>query len=128
MHDSKAMKGIPYEPASYYIFNPAYNNFRRLYKIHQIGAYFVIKAKRNLQYKSIKRKRRLPKNVLSDQTIDLTGFFSKQYYPGSLRLVRYCNEEQQREFIFLTNTFTFQHYRCLNFIKTTCRSNSFLNG
>lgn len=103
MHDSKAMKEIPYEPDSYYVFDRAYNNFKMLYKIHQIGAYFVIRAKRNLKYKSLKWKRRLPKNVLSDQTIELTGFYPKQYYPGSLRLVRYWDEEQQREFIFLTN-------------------------
>ena len=103
MHDSKAMKEIPYEPDSYYIFDRAYNNFKMLYKIHQIGAYFVIRAKRNLKYKSLKWKRRLLKNVLSDQTIELTGFYPKQYYAGSLRLVRYWDEEQQREFIFLTN-------------------------
>ena len=89
MHDSKAMKEIPYEPDSYYIFDRAYNNFKMLYKIHQIGAYFVIRAKRNLKYKPLKWKRRLPKNVLSDQTIELTGFYPKQYYAGSLRLVRY---------------------------------------
>lgn len=103
MHDSKAMKEIPYEPDSYYIYDRAYNNFKMLYKIHQIGAYFVIRAKRNLKYKPLKWKRRLPKNVLSDQTIELTGFYPKQYYSGSLRLVRYWDEEQQREFIFLTN-------------------------
>ncbi|MGB3344826.1 MAG: IS4 family transposase [Aequorivita sp.] len=103
MHDSKAMKEIPYEPDSYYIFDRAYNNFKMLYKIHQIGAYFVIRAKKNLQYRSIKWKRRLPKNVLSDQTIELKGFYPKRYYPESLRLVRYWDEEQQREFIFLTN-------------------------
>ncbi|WP_443093409.1 IS4 family transposase [Gelidibacter japonicus] len=103
MHDSKTMKEIPYEPDSYYIFDRAYNNFKMLYKIHQIGAYFVIRAKRNLKYKPLKWKRRLPKNVLSDQTIGLTGFYPKQYYPGSLRLVRYWDEEQKREFILLTN-------------------------
>lgn len=103
VHDSRAMKEIPYEPGSYYIFDRAYNNFRMLYKIHQISAYFVIRAKKNLQYKSIKWKRRLPGNVLSDVTIELTGFYPKQYYPGPLRLVRYWDEEQKREFVFLTN-------------------------
>jgi hypothetical protein len=103
VHDSKVMKEIPYEPGSYYIFDRAYNNFKMLYKIHQIGAYFVIRAKNNLQYRSIKWKRRLPRNVLSDLTIGLTGFYPKQYYPGSLRLVRYWDELQQREFVFLTN-------------------------
>ena len=103
VHDSKAMKEIPYEPGSYYVFDRAYNNFKMLYKIHQIGAYFVIRAKNNLQYRSIKWKRRLPRNVLSDLTIGLTGFYPKQYYPESLRLVRYWDEQQEREFVFLTN-------------------------
>jgi len=102
-HDSKAMKEIPYESGSYYIFDRAYNNFKMLYKIHQIGAYFVIRAKTNLQYKTIKWKRRLPRNVLSDLTIELTGFYPKQYYPEALRVVRYWDEHQEREFVFLTN-------------------------
>ena len=36
-------------------------------------------------------------------TIELTGFYPKQYYPEKLRLVRYWDEEQKREFVFLTN-------------------------
>jgi hypothetical protein len=103
VHDSKAMKEIPYESGSYYIFDRAYNNFKMLYKVHQIDAFFVVRAKKNLQYKSIKWKRRLPKNVLSDVTIELIGFYPKQYYPEQFRLVRYWDEEQKREFVFLTN-------------------------
>ncbi|HPS72572.1 MAG TPA: IS4 family transposase [Bacteroidales bacterium] len=103
VHDSKAMKEIPYESGSYYIFDRAYNNFKMLYKIHQIQAFFVIRAKKNLQYKVIKWKRRLPKNVLSDILIELTGFYPNQYYPERLRLVKYWDEEQKREFVFLTN-------------------------
>ena len=103
VHDSKAMNEIPYESGSYYIFDRAYNNFKMLYRIHQIGACFVVRAKKNLQYKPVKWKRRLPKNVLSDMSIQLTGFYPKQYYPEPLRLVRYWDEEQKREFIFLTN-------------------------
>jgi hypothetical protein len=103
VHDSRAMKEIPYESGSYYIFDRAYNNFKMLYKIHRIEAYFVVRAKKNLQYKSVKWKRRLPENVLSDVTIELTGFYPKQYYPEQLRLVKFWDEEQKREFVFLTN-------------------------
>lgn len=77
VHDSIAMKEIPYESGSYYIFDRAYNNFKMLYRIHQIEAYFVVRAKKNFQYKSIKWKRRLPINVLSDATIELTVFYPK---------------------------------------------------
>ncbi|OAV71249.1 Transposase [Bacteroidales bacterium Barb4] len=103
VHDSKAMDKIPYESGSCYLFDRAYNNFKMLYRIYQIEARFVVRAKKNLQYKAVKWKRRLPKNVLSDMTIELTGFYPKQYYSDRLRLVRYWDEEQKREFAFLTN-------------------------
>ena len=102
-HDSKAMSEIPYETGSYYIFDRAYNKFSQLFSINQIGAYFVVRAKKNLQYTIIKWKRRLPKNVLSDCTIELTTYKSSNDYPKRLRLVRYYDEEQDREFVFLTN-------------------------
>ena len=61
VHDSKAMDVIPYEQGSYYIFDRGYNDFKRLYKINCIEAYFVVRAKKNLQYKAVKWKRRLPR-------------------------------------------------------------------
>lgn len=117
VHDSKAMSEIPYESGSYYIFDRAYNNFKALYKIHQIDAYFVVRAKKNLQCKIVKWKRRLPKNVLSDITIELTGFYPKQYYPIQLRLVRYWDEEQGREFLFLTNAIHISALQVANLYK-----------
>lgn len=42
VHDSKVMDKIPYESGSYYIFDRAYNNFKMLYRIHQIEACFVV--------------------------------------------------------------------------------------
>ena len=74
-----------------------------LYKIDQIEAYFVVKAKKNLRYKSIQWKRRLSKNVFSGASVLLTGFYPKQYYPEPLRLVKYWDEEQKRGGVFITN-------------------------
>ena len=42
VHDSKVMIEVPYEPDSYYIFDRGYNNFKMLYKIHQIEEYEVL--------------------------------------------------------------------------------------
>ena len=106
VHDSKAMSVIPYEQDSYYVFDRAYNNFKELFRIEQIGAWFVVRAKKNLQYRIVKWKRRLPKNVLSDATIELTGFYPSKYYPKQFRLIRYWDDEQNREFMFLTNNFS----------------------
>ena len=103
VNDSKAMQEIPYETDAYYIFDRGYNNFKELYRIQQMESFFVVRAKSNLQYKCVRWKRRLPKNILSDAEIELTVYKSRKDYPENLRLVRFYDEEQDREFMFLTN-------------------------
>ena len=103
VNDSKAMQEIPYETDAYYIFDRGYNNFKELYRILRMESFFVVRAKSNLQYKCVRWKRRLPKNILTDAEIELTVCKSRKDYPENLRLVRYYDEEQDREFMFLTN-------------------------
>ena len=103
VNDSKAMKEIPIETGAYYIFDRGYNNFKELYRIHRAESFFVVRAKTNLQYKCIKWRRRLPKGILTDAEIELTIYGSQKGYPAHLRLVRFFDEEQGREFMFLTN-------------------------
>ena len=103
VNDSKAMQEIPYETDAYYIFDRGYNNFGELYRIQRMESFFVVRAKSNLQYKCVKWKRRLPKNILTDAEIELTVYKSRKDYPETLRLIRFYDEEQDREFMFLTN-------------------------
>ena len=102
-HDSIAMSSIPYEPNYYYIFDRAYDSFKELYRIYLTDSFYVVRAKTNLKYKIVKWKRRMPKNVLTDAEVKLTGYLSEKKYPESFRLVRYYDEEEEREFTFLTN-------------------------
>lgn len=104
-NDIKAMPEIPYEKGAYYIFDRGYNDFANLFKIEQIEATFVVRAKKNLQFKQIFWKRRLPKNILSDSVIEFVVYKSSKDYPSSLRRVLYFDEEQNRKFVFLTNNF-----------------------
>ena len=103
VNDSKAMQEIPYETDAYYIFDRGYNNFKELCRILRMESFFVVRANSNLQYKCVRWKRRLPKNILTDAEIELTVCKSRKDYPENLRLVRYYDEEQDREFMFLTN-------------------------
>ena len=103
VHDSKAMQTIPYETDAYYIFDRGYNNFKELYRIHRLESFFVVRAKTNLQYRCVKWKRRMPKNILTDAEIELTVYNTHRDYPETLRLVKYYDEEQGRKFMFLTN-------------------------
>ena len=105
-HDIMAMPEIPYEKGAYYIFDRGYNDFSNLFNIEQIEATFVVRAKKNLKFKQVSWKRRLPKNVLSDSTIEFTVYKSSKDYPIPLRRVAYYDEEQNREFVFLTNDFS----------------------
>ena len=103
VYDSKAMPEIPYETGAYYVYDRGYNNFGELYRIQRLESFFVVRAKINLQYKCVRWKRRMPKNILTDAEIELMVYKSRKDYPENLRLVRYYDEEQDREFLFLTN-------------------------
>ena len=117
VHDSKVMSVIPYETGSYYVFDRGYNDFKQLYRIEEIGSYFVIRAKKNLQYRVLKWKRRMPENVLSDAEIELTGYYPSKHYPKRLRLVRYHDPERNRDFMFLTNAMSFTSLQIANLYK-----------
>ena len=103
VNDVKAMDSISYESGSYYVFDRAYNDYKRLFKIHMKDSFFVVRAKTNIKSRVLKWKRRLPKNILSDCEIELTGYYSQKAYPERIRMVRYWDEDDQREFIYLTN-------------------------
>lgn len=117
VHDSKVMSVIPYETGSYYVFDRGYNDFKQLYRIEEIGSDFVIRAKKNLQYRVLKWKRRMPENVLSDAEIELTGYYPSKHYPKRLRLVRYHDPEQNRDFMFLTNAMSLTSLQIANLYK-----------
>ena len=103
VQDTNVMPEIPLEAGAYYVFDRAYNYFEQLFRIDSIGAFFIVRAKKNLKYKVIKWKRRLPKGVLSDSEIQFTLYKSRKRYSKSLRLVVYYDEEQSRELTFITN-------------------------
>ena len=117
VHDSKAMKEIPYESGSYYVFDRGYNAFRELYHIHQHESFFIVRAKKNLQYKCIKWRRRMPRNVLTDSEIMLTDYITSRKYKEKLRLVKFYDEEQGRELAFLTNAFHLSSLEVANLYK-----------
>ena len=52
----KAMPEIPLESGAYYIFDRGYNFFEQLLRIDTIGAFFVVRAKKNLTFKAKKWK------------------------------------------------------------------------
>lgn len=105
-HDSVAMREIPYEANAFYIFDRAYGSFTELYKIHQGGSFYIVRAKKNLQYRVRRsRKRKLAENILFDGKVRLTGPYSGKKYPVCFRLIRVYDKEDDLELVLLTNAF-----------------------
>jgi len=104
VNDVNAMDIIPYESDAYYIFDRGYVDYSRLYRITILSAYFVVRAKSNLQFNRI-YSRQVDKStgVQSDQIGKLTGFYVSRDYPQKLRKVKYYDKEMNRTFVFLTN-------------------------
>ena len=103
IHDTRAMDAIPYEENSFYIFDRAYNDFGRLFTINSVGAYFVVRGKKNNDFKPMRWKRRLPAGVMSDAVGYMDGQLTMSKYPEKIRRIQYLDPESGRTFIFFTN-------------------------
>ncbi len=105
VNDVNAMDVIPYEENAFYIFDRGYNDFKRLHNIESIGAYFVVRGKKNNDFKPIKWTRRFPpeSGILSDAIGYMEGLFTKEKYPDKIRRIKYWDKENRRTFIFFTN-------------------------
>ena len=84
-----------------------YLDFERLYAFNQVPAFFVTRAKSNTKYK---RRYSHPVDretgLICDQTVILTGFYTKKKYPEILRRVKYHDKKTNQTLIFLTNNFS----------------------
>jgi hypothetical protein len=106
VHDVKALDSFEIEKGSYYVMDKAYVDFKRLYRIHSERAYFVVRAKTNLDANIVaSRNVKEGTGILSDQTIVLAGQASSKRYPEKLRLIQYYDAETGKLFFFLTNNF-----------------------
>jgi len=104
VHDVNILDIIPYETGSFYIVDKGYIDFKRLYKLHLKGSFFVTRAKDNMRFKRM-YSRAVDKTtgVLYDQIGLLETFYSKKDYPEKLRRIKYHDQNRDRTFIFITN-------------------------
>jgi hypothetical protein len=106
-HDVNALDDLIFEPGAIYIFDKAYVDFARLYRIHQSLAFFVTRAKSNFVFRRLySQPVDKSSGVRADQIIMVTGFYTLMDYPDKLRRIRYYDVETKKRFVFLTNNFT----------------------
>src|ERR1700676_3802534 len=106
VHDVNILDQLLPEAGAFYVMDRGYLDFQRLARLDDAGSFFVTRAKSNL-----KARRRYSRPVdrstglVCDQTIVLTGFYTRQGFDRPLRRVKFNDPETGKRLVFLTNNF-----------------------
>jgi hypothetical protein len=106
MADVHGLDLLTPEPGAIYVVDRGYVDFGRLHALHRSGAFFVTRAKSNMNFH---RRYSAPADrttaIICDQTIALDGHYARQHYPERLRRIRFRDAETGKTLVFLTNNF-----------------------
>jgi len=106
-HDVNILDQIVLEPGAFYVMDRGYIDFARLYRLHLAGAFFVTRAKSNLDASRVySASSDRATGIVADQTISLNGYMSQRDYPSHLRRIRFHDPVTGKTLVFLTNQFT----------------------
>jgi Transposase DDE domain/Domain of unknown function (DUF4372) len=106
LHDVHALDLLLPEAGAIYVMDRGYVDFTRLHALHQAGAFFVTRAKSNLDaHRVYSAPTDRAAGIIADQTIALDGFATRKDYPVHLRRVRFKDPESEKTLVFLTNQF-----------------------
>ena len=107
-----------YEAGAFYVADKGYVDFGRLYTIHQANAFFVTRAKDNMNYRRVySAKVNKSKGIKCDQTIKLNNYYSAKDYPEKIRRVKFYDNETDNEFDFITNNFSISAFQVASLYK-----------
>lgn len=94
------------EPGAFYVMDRGFIDYARLHRLHEGHAFFVIRAKSNL---NARRRYSHPvdrsSGLRSDQTIILNNFYAHRGFPHPLRRIRIKDLQTGKSLVVLTNNF-----------------------
>ena len=106
VHDVNVLDVIHFEANSFYIMDRGYVDYKRLYKIHVCGAFFVTRAKDNMNYRRLySHPKDITRGIIYDQSIMLNNYYASKDYPEKMRRIKFKDEQTGKVLIFLTNNF-----------------------
>lgn len=106
LHDVNVLDLLIPEAGSFYVMDRAYLDYARLFNLAQAGAFFVIRAKSNLDFRRVySAPTDRQTGLICDQTIALCGQRPSKHYPQHLRRIRFKDSETGKTLVFLTNQF-----------------------
>ena len=106
LHDVNALDLLVPEPAAIYVMDRAYLDFERLFALQEAGAFFVTRAKSNANLRRVySAPNDRAQGIICDQTVAVSGHYSRKRYPRHLRRIRFKDPDTQKTLVFLTNLF-----------------------
>jgi len=103
LHDVNILDQIIPEAGAFYIMDRGYLDFARLHRLHQAGSFFVTRAKANLRFtRRYSRPTDRSSGIICDQLGTLTGFYSQQHFPTTIRRIK-IKDAEGKTLVFLTN-------------------------
>lgn len=118
-HEINVLDELITEPGAFYVMDRGYIDFERLGRLSEAGSFFVTRAKSNLKVqRRYSHKVDKATGLICDQTVVLTGFYSRQGFDAPLRRVKFKDPQTGKSLVFLTNNFALpaltitQLYRC----------------
>jgi len=106
MHDVRVLDLLEPEPGAFYVMDRGYLGFERLARLDDAGSFFVTRAKSNTQ---LRRRYSRPVDrstgLICDQTVVLTGYYTRKDFDSPLRRVKFNDPETGKRLVFLSNNF-----------------------
>ena len=106
VHDVNVLDVIHFEANSFYVMDRGYVDYKRLYRIHTSGAFFVTRAKDNMNYRRLySNPKDVGNGIIYDQVIMLNNHYAAKNYPEKMRRIKFKDKETGKILIFLSNNF-----------------------
>jgi hypothetical protein len=106
IHEVHMLDKVSFQANSFYIMDRAYVDLKRLYKINTCDAFFITRAKSNMDFRRIySHAADKEEGIICDQSIVFNNFYPAKFYPEKMRRIKFYDQEKGNRLIFLTNNF-----------------------
>ena len=108
IHEVRIARTLNFPAGSIVVVDKGYVDFSLFWSWNQGGVFFVTRQKGNARYRVVEQ-RAIPtnRNILSDQLIELEGFYAHKKYPVVLRRLEVWDAENEQLIVLLTNHMDF---------------------
>lgn len=100
--DIETARALPFAPGTMLVMDRGYNDYEWFSRLGQQGVWFVTRMKEDASFVSLEKRAASGDGVRGDEVISFTSH-ARQERDVYFRRITFWDEENEREFVFLTN-------------------------